>query len=268
MEQFFVENEGAIRLAAFAGLLALFVSAESLFPRRDRAQPRLRRWTTNGGISLLNTLMLRIGGPVLAVGAAAYAQQQGFGVLNMLAVPPLLAFGISVILLDAAIYAQHVVFHRVPALWRIHRVHHADRDVDATTALRFHPVEIVLSMIIKIVLVVVLGAPPAAVIVFEVILNGMAMFNHANLRLPLALDRTLRWLVVTPDMHRIHHSVHIYETNSNYGFNLSLWDRMFGTYTQTPQDGHDRMAIGLTEFQDERPSKLGFSLWLPFFNGR
>ena len=170
--------------------------------------------------------------------------------------------------LDLVIYAQHVVFHHVPLLWRIHRVHHADRDIDASTALRFHPVEIILSMGIKIAVVMALGAPPAAVIAFEIILNGMAMFNHANLRLPGALDGLLRLAVVTPDMHRVHHSVHMRETNSNFGFNLSLWDRLFGTYRAAPEDGHDRMTIGLAEYQDDRPSQLGFALWLPFTKGR
>jgi len=267
MEQFFVANEGAIRLAAFAGLLTLFVAAEAIWPRRTRTLPRTRRWVTNGLMTLLNTLALRVLVPVLAVGAAAFAQGMDLGLLNALDLAPWLAVLLAVVLLDAAIYAQHVVFHYVPVLWRIHRVHHVDRDIDVTTALRFHPVEILLSMAVKIALVVALGAPPAAVILFEVVLNGMAMFNHANLRLPLGLDRALRWLVVTPDMHRVHHSVRMPETNSNFGFNLSLWDRLFGTYKEEPADGHTQMTIGLAEFQDDRPARLGFSLWLPFSKG-
>jgi sterol desaturase/sphingolipid hydroxylase (fatty acid hydroxylase superfamily) len=264
MEQFLITHEGPVRLAAFAGLLMLFVAAEALWPRRGRVQPRLRRWTTNGLIVVANTVALRVLVPVLAVGAAGFAQRADIGLLNMLDIAPWVSFLIALAVLDLAIYGQHVLFHHVPALWRIHRVHHADRDIDVTTALRFHPVEIILSMGIKIALVLALGAPAAAVIAFEVILNGMAMFNHANLRLPGPLDRLLRALVVTPDMHRVHHSVYMNETNSNFGFNLSLWDRLFGTYKEAPADGHQGMTIGLTEFQDDRPSQLGFALWLPF----
>lgn len=268
MEQFLTSNEGVVRLAAFAGLLTLFVVAEAIWPRRARALPRAARWATNGLMTVLNTVTLRVLVPVLAVGAAAYAQRVDIGVLNMVDLSPWAAVLIAVVLLDAAIYAQHVVFHHVPFLWRIHRVHHIDRDIDVTTALRFHPVEILLSMAIKIALVVALGAPPAAVILFEVVLNGMAMFNHANLKLPLGVDKVLRWLVVTPDMHRVHHSVRVSETNSNFGFNLSLWDRLFGTYRSEPADGHTKMTIGLAEFQDDRPARLGFSLWLPFSKGQ
>lgn len=267
MEQFFTSNEGAIRLAAFAGLLTLFILAEALWPRRDRTLGRLQRWTTNGLMTILNTIALRVAVPVLAVGAAGFAQRMDIGLLNMLDVAPWVMVLAAIILLDAAIYAQHLVFHHVPVLWRIHRVHHVDRDIDVTTALRFHPVEILLSMAIKIALVVALGAPPAAVIIFEVLLNGTAMFNHANLRLPVGVDRVLRWLIVTPDMHRVHHSVRVPETNSNFGFNLSLWDRLFGTYKDQPEDGHTSMTIGLSEFQDDRPARLGFSLWLPFSKG-
>ncbi|MEQ8746723.1 sterol desaturase family protein [Pyruvatibacter sp.] len=264
MEQILVNSEGAIRLAAFGGLLALFVAAEAVWPRRARAQHRTRRWSTNLLMSVLNTLALRVAVPVLAVGAAAWAQQADVGVFNKIEIPGWLAFGVTMVLLDVVIYAQHVVFHHVPILWRIHRVHHADRDIDVTTALRFHPIEIIISMGIKIGLVIALGAPPAAVIVFEVVLNAMAMFNHANLRLPAALDRVLRAVVVTPDMHRVHHSVRMAETNSNFGFNLSVWDRIFRTYTSQPQDGHTEMIIGLETYQDDRPARLGFTLWLPF----
>lgn len=267
MEHYLVSNESAVRLMAFGGLLVLFVLAEAIWPRRDRTQPRLRRWTTNALISVLNTISLRVLVPVLAVGAAGFAQRMDVGLLNMLDFGALATFLAAVVLLDAAIYFQHLLFHRVPLFWRIHRVHHADRDIDVTTALRFHPVEIILSMVIKIVLVVALGAPPAAVIAFEIILNGVAMFNHANLRLPGRLDAVLRLLVVTPDMHRVHHSVRPHETNSNFGFNLSLWDRLFGTYKDAPEDGHEHMTIGLNTFQDDRPSRLGFALWLPFSKG-
>ncbi len=267
MEAFLLTHEGTVRLAVFGGLLLVFVAAEAVWPRRARTQPRTLRWITNIIVSVLNTLALRVAVPVLAVGAAAWAQAAGIGLFNFTAVSGVAAFVITLLVMDAAIYAQHLVFHHVPVLWRIHRVHHADRDIDATTALRFHPVEIVLSMGIKIGIVIALGAPPAAVIAFETILNGMAMFNHANLRLPTKLDALLRIFVVTPDMHRVHHSVHVFETNSNFGFNLSWWDRLFGTYRRAPRDGQETMTIGLSEFQDDRPSTLGFTLWLPFVRG-
>lgn len=257
-------NEGVIRLAAFAGLLTLFVATESWRPRRARVQGRGLRWATNMAISLFNTVALRVAVPVLAVGAAAWAVEREIGLLNSLDAPWWLAVIVSLLALDVVIYAQHVMFHRVPVLWRVHRVHHTDRDIDATTALRFHPVEIVISMGIKIAVVVAIGAPAAAVILFEVVLNGMAMFNHANMNLPPALDRVLRAVVVTPDMHRVHHSVIRQETDSNFGFNLSAWDRLFGTYRAQPEKGHEGMTIGLAEYQDDRPSHLGFALWLPF----
>jgi len=267
MDALLISHEGTVRLAMFAGLLVMFAVAEAVWPRRGRTQPRLSRWSTNGAITVLNTLVLRVAVPVLAVGAAAWAQQSGIGLFNHVPLPGWAAFALSMVVLDAAIYAQHVVFHRVPLLWRMHRVHHTDRDIDVTTALRFHPAEIVVSMGIKIALVVALGAPPAAVIAFEIVLNGMAMFNHSNLRLPHRLDAALRRLVVTPDMHRVHHSVRRDETDSNFGFNLSVWDRVFGTYRAQPADGHTGMTIGLDGYQDDRPARLGFALWLPFVRG-
>jgi len=261
-----MENEATLRLGIFIGLFALFALAETLAPRRVRAQPRVTRWSTNWAITILNTLTLRamaIGLPLLAVGAAADAQAQGWGVLNSLDWPPWVEMLIAVLVLDFAIWAQHLVTHKVPLLWRLHRVHHADRDMDVTTAIRFHPVEIALSMLLKIGLVYLLGPSALAVVVFEVLLNGTALFNHANLRLPLPLDRVVRLVLVTPDMHRVHHSIHRAEHDSNYGFALSIWDRMFRTYIPQPRAGHDAMEIGL-EWQDDRPAKLGWSLWLPF----
>ena len=264
METFITANEAPLRLMAFIGLLALFAGVEAIWPRRARVQPRRRRWSTNLAVGVINTLVLRLAVPVLAVGAAVWAQAHGIGLLNVLAVPHWLAFAVALVALDLTIYAQHVAFHRVPVLWRVHRMHHTDRDVDATTALRFHPVEIVISMGVKIAVVLALGAPPAAVILFEVVLNGMAMFNHANLRLPGPLDSVLRRVLVTPDMHRVHHSVIARETGSNFGFNLSIWDRLFGTYRDRPEKGHEGMTIGLAEYQDDWPQRLGFALWLPF----
>lgn len=261
-----MEHEALIRLAIFLGLLALFAALEAWAPRRVRTQPRGTRWVTNGAITILNTLMLRalaLGLPLLAVGAALDAQQQGWGVMNALNLPLWLAVIVTVLVFDFAIWTQHLITHKVPLLWRLHRVHHADRDIDVTTAIRFHPVEIALSMGLKIGLIYALGPPAIGIIAFEIILNGTAMFNHANIRLPLGMDRVLRLVLVTPDMHRVHHSDRRAEHDSNYGFALSIWDRMCGTYVDQPAKGHDGMTIGL-EWQDNRPSRLGWSLWLPF----
>ncbi|QGX97121.1 sterol desaturase family protein [Roseovarius faecimaris] len=261
-----MENETLIRLGVFLGLFALFAVIEALAPRRIRTQPRQTRWLTNWAIVILDTLTLRLMAvalPLLAVGAAIDAQAQGWGLMNALDLPLWGAVILTVLIFDFAIWAQHLITHKIPLLWRIHRVHHADRDIDVTTAIRFHPVEIALSMILKIGLVYLLGPPALGIILFEIILNGTAMFNHANIRLPLWLDAVLRRLLVTPDMHRVHHSVHRHEHDSNYGFALSIWDRLFGTYIAQPEGGHDRMTIGL-EWQDDRPSRLGWALWLPF----
>lgn len=261
-----MEHETIIRLGIFLGLFSLFALAETLVPRRARVQPRRHRWLTNWSITLVNTLALRvlaIGLPLLAVGAAMDAANNGWGLFNIVEWPLWIEFLLAVLILDFAIWLQHLITHKVPLLWRLHRVHHADRDMDVTTAIRFHPVEIALSMILKIGLVYLMGPAALAVIVFEILLNGTAMFNHANIRLPLALDRALRMVLVTPDMHRVHHSVHRHEHDSNYGFALSIWDRAFRTYIAQPAKGHDDMTVGL-EWQDDRPSALGWSLALPF----
>ena len=261
-----MENEGILRLAIFLGLFALFAAIEALVPRRDRRQARARRWLTNWGITIANTLALRALAlllPLLAVGAALDAASQGWGLLNLLDWPAWIEVLIAILVLDFAIWLQHLVTHKVPLLWRLHRVHHADVDIDVTTAIRFHPVEIALSMLLKIGLVYLLGPSALAVILFEIILNGTAMFNHANIRLPLPLDAVLRRVLVTPDMHRVHHSIHRAEHDSNYGFSLSVWDRIFGTYIAQPAAGHQDMTIGL-EWQDDRPARLGWSLSLPF----
>ncbi len=261
-----MEHEATIRLAVFLGLFALFAIAETLAPRRARVQPRGKRWITNWSITITNTVMLRvlaIGLPLLAVGAAIDAAENGWGLFNIIGLPVWLEFLLAVLILDFAIWLQHLITHKIPILWRLHRVHHADRDMDVTTAIRFHPVEIALSMFLKIGLVYALGPAALAVVVFEILLNGTAMFNHANIRLPLPIDRVLRMVLVTPDMHRVHHSIHRSEHDSNYGFALSIWDRMFGTYIPQPDKGHDDMTVGL-EWQDDRPSTLGWSLALPF----
>lgn len=261
-----MENETLIRLGVFLGLFALLAAVEALAPRRVRSQSRSHRWVTNWGITLANTLTLRaiaFALPLLAVGAAVDANAQGWGLFNVLGWPVWLEFVLAVLILDFSIWLQHLITHKVPLLWRLHQVHHADVDMDVTTAIRFHPVEIALSMLLKIGLVYLLGPAALAVIVFEIMLNGTAMFNHANIRLPLWLDAIVRRVLVTPDMHRVHHSVHRSEHDSNYGFALSIWDQMFGTYIAQPKAGHDDMQVGL-EWQDDRPSRLGWSLSLPF----
>lgn len=259
-------NETLIRFGVFLGLFALLATLEAIAPRRVRKQPRSARWVTNWGVTILNTITLRIlafAMPLLAVGAAIDAERQGWGLLNIFSFPLWLEIVFVILILDFAIWLQHLVTHKVPLLWRLHRVHHADVDMDVTTAIRFHPVEIALSMLLKIGLVYLIGPAAIAVVVFEIILNGTAMFNHSNLALPGWLDRPLRKVLVTPDMHRVHHSVHRNEHDSNYGFSLSVWDRLFGTYIAQPQAGHDEMQVGL-QWQDDRPSRLGWSLALPF----
>lgn len=259
-------NEALIRLSVFAGLFLVFALIETLAPRRARVQPRQGRWITNIGFTLLNTLALRalsVALPLLAVGAALDAWKMGWGLFNHLNWPIWVEIVLSILLLDFAIWAQHLITHKVPLFWRFHRVHHADRDMDVTTAVRFHPVEILASMLLKIGLVYLLGPQALAVLLFEVLLNGTALFNHANISLPRGLDRFVRLVLVTPDMHRVHHSVLRAEHDSNFGFALSIWDRIFGTYVSQPAGGHDGMKVGL-QWQDERPARLGWALWLPF----
>jgi sterol desaturase/sphingolipid hydroxylase (fatty acid hydroxylase superfamily) len=264
MNEWLLQHEGAIRLVSFAGILAVMAGWELLAPRRPLHESKAVRWVSNLGLVVVDTLLLRLLFPVLAVGMATLAAQEGWGLLNRTALPAWLAFVLAVVMLDGVIYLQHVMFHAVPALWRLHRMHHTDLDFDTTTGLRFHPIEILLSMGIKLAAVTVLGPPPGAVLVFEVLLNGTALFNHGNIRLPLALDRWLRLLVVTPDMHRVHHSIYPGETNSNFGFNLPWWDRLLGTYRAQPRDGHDGMTIGIEQFRDPRELWLHRLLVQPF----
>ena len=261
---FLDQYESAIRIGVFAGVLIAMAALEAAFPRKDRALPRAHRWLTNGGFVVVDTLALRIVLPVLAVGMAEIAARKGWGLFNMVALPYWVEIALAFVILDLLIYAQHVASHKIPVLWRFHKVHHADRDIDATTGVRFHPVEIVFSMGYKLACVVVLGPAALAVFLFEVVLNAAALFNHANVRLPVGVDRALRRVIVTPDMHRVHHSVHRQETDSNYGFFLSVWDRAFRTYIAQPREGHDAMTIGLGEYQDEKPAHFVWSLWLPF----
>jgi len=261
-----MENEQLVRLGIFLGLFAALALAETMAPRRARKQARRERWLTNWAFTIANMLMLRllaIALPFLAVGAAVDAEAEGWGLFNTIALPVWVEVAAAILILDFAIWLQHLITHKVPVLWRLHRVHHADVDMDVTTAIRFHPIEIGLSMLLKIGLVYLLGPAAIAVILFEIILNGTAMFNHANVRLPLWLDGIVRQVLVTPDMHRVHHSVHRHEHDSNYGFALSIWDRLFGTYISQPNAGHDAMTVGL-DWQDDRPSRIGWSMSLPF----
>jgi len=257
--------EPVLRLSAFFGVLSVMAGWEFLAPRRALSVPRRTRWPANLGIVVLNTAVVRLVFPAAAVGMALFAQANGWGVFNHFGLPGWAALIAGIVLLDLAIYLQHVLFHAVPALWRLHRMHHADLDIDVTTGARFHPVEIVLSMLIKFAVIAALGVPPEGVLLFEVLLNATSMFNHANVRMPGRLDRALRAFVVTPDMHRVHHSLERDETNSNFGFNLSLWDRLFGTYRAQPRAGHEGMQIGIPEFRDRADcAALPGMLTLPF----
>lgn len=263
-----LEREAVVRVGFFLGVLALMMALETAFPRRVRSVSRRRRWPGNLGIVVLDSLLVRALVPMAAVGVAMVAEARGWGLFHALEMPAVWAVVLTVVVLDLVIYLQHVVFHAVPALWRLHRMHHADLDIDVTTGARFHPVEILLSMVIKMAVVAALGAPAVGVVVFEVLLNATSMFNHANLKLPRRLDRVLRWLVVTPDMHRVHHSAIRRETDSNFGFNLPWWDRLLGTYRDQPEKGHDGMTIGLTIFRDPGASRLDKLLIQPFLNPR
>lgn len=265
LERYVLANEPVIRLACFLGVFTLVGLWELVAPRRAPTASKALRWASNLGLVALNTLLLRLTFPLAAAGMATFAAVNGWGLLNHLEAPFWLAAPVAVIAMDFAIWLQHVMVHAVPALWRLHRVHHADPDYDVTTGARFHPIEIGLSMLIKFATILVLGPPVVAVVVFEVLLNATAMFNHGNIRIPVGVDRVLRWFVVTPDMHRVHHSVDADETNSNFGFSLPWWDRLFGTYRAQPRAGHQAMTIGLHGHQDPREvARLDGMLMLPF----
>ena len=265
MDELVTNHEISIRLGFFFGTFIVIALWEVAAPRRALTVSKAIRWFNNLGLVVLNTIILRLLFPAAAVGVAVFAKTQGWGVLNYIQLPLFIEILLAVVFMDLVIYLQHVLVHAVPSLWRLHRVHHADLDYDVTTGARFHPIEIILSMLIKFATIIVLGPPVVAVIIFEVILNSMAMFNHGNIRLPTTLDRMLRWLVVTPDMHRVHHSVEDNEANSNYGFNLSIWDRLFGTYIDQPRDGHLGMTIGIHHYRDPKQvDQLPGMLMLPF----
>ena len=256
MSDALLSHEPALRLGIFLAILIAMAVWELASPLRRVEIPRLIRWSNNLALVALDTVLVRLAYPVAAVGLAQIAVTNGWGLFNLVTVPTWLAVVISLLLLDFAIYLQHVVFHAVPALWRLHRMHHADLEFDVTTGLRFHPVEILLSMALKLGLVLLLGPPAIAVLLFEIILNGAALFNHSNISLPRPVDRILRLVLVTPDMHRVHHSSDPRETHSNFGFNLPWWDRLLGTYRAAPALGQRDMQIGLPQFRTRR------DLWL------
>lgn len=259
-----MENEAQIRLVFFFGILGVVGLLELVTPRRQLTTSKPIRWVSNLGVVAIDTLVVRLTFPIIGVQVALAAQQNNWGLLNTITLPPWLEVVVGVLALDLVVYLQHLMFHSVPLLWRLHMMHHADMDIDVTTGLRFHPIEIMISMVIKMTVIAALGPSVLTVILFEIILNGAAMFNHGNFRLPLLLDRYLRLVIVTPDMHRVHHSVTIRETNSNFGFNFPWWDRIFGTYRAQPVMGHDGMTIGLAQFRDPKKNNLLFMLALPF----
>jgi sterol desaturase/sphingolipid hydroxylase (fatty acid hydroxylase superfamily) len=261
-------SEPQLRLTAFLLIFGAMALWEFREPWRESAQGRTVRWPGNLGIFAIDIAVARLLFPASAIGFATYAQAQGFGLFNWLGMSAWLAGIVGFLLLDLAIYAQHVVFHHVPWLWRLHRMHHADTELDVTSGFRFHPVEIVLSILLKGLVIVLLGIPAGAVLAFEIVLNGSSLFNHANVRLPPGIERVLRWLIVTPGMHRVHHSIVVRETNSNYGFNLPWWDRLFGTYRPEAAVGEAAMTIGLEEFRDPAEQRLDRLLTQPVRNER
>jgi sterol desaturase/sphingolipid hydroxylase (fatty acid hydroxylase superfamily) len=258
------DNEALIRLFSFALILAVMLALELALPRRTIVQPKSLRWTNNFAITMLNAVMLRLLFPAATVSVALYVEKSEFGLFAGLGIPYFLSIPLAIAALDLIIYAQHRLFHEVPLLWRIHRMHHSDIDIDVTTGLRFHPIEMLLSMLIKLLAIWLLGAPVIAVIFFEVILSAASMFNHANFHLPEKTDEMLRKAIVTPDMHRVHHSTRARETNSNFGFGLSCWDRLFDSYIAQPEDGHLEMDIGIAEFRETADIRLDKILMQPF----
>jgi sterol desaturase/sphingolipid hydroxylase (fatty acid hydroxylase superfamily) len=265
IEDFVLQREAMVRGGIFAFVFIIMLGWELMAPRRKLSVPKSLRWLNNIGLFALNSVVLRLLFPAAAVGIALAVADKGWGLFNLLALPFWFEVIAAVLLLDLAIYLQHLLMHWMPLLWRLHRVHHADLDIDLTTGSRFHPLEIIVSMLIKGVVILLLGPALIAVLVFEVLLNGMAIFNHANVSLPPVVERVVRCLFVTPDMHRVHHSTVMRETNSNYGFNLSIWDRIFSTYIDQPEKGHDKMSIGIAEFRDAKQvDQLPGMLALPF----
>jgi len=266
MQNFIIMHEAQIRVCVFAGIFAAIALWELIAPRRVLQVSKIVRWANNLGIVVINTIILRLLFPTAAVGAAIFATSYNFGIFNFVLWPIWIEVLFSLIVLDLLIYAQHVMFHAFPTLWRVHRIHHADVDFDVSTGVRFHPIEILLSMMIKMAAICVLGAGPLAVIIFEVLLNGTSMFNHGNIKLPQLTDKWVRFVLVTPDMHRVHHSVIAEETDRNFGFNLSCWDRIFGTYKAQPYAGHRNMAVGLEQFREPWMQSLWKLILMPILN--
>ena len=259
-------SDTILRLTFFLSILIILIMAEILFPKKKRIHNRKDRWITNGLITLINTAsvnIVHIAIPLIAIVAAIDISNGKMGLFNIINFPIWIEIILTVIILDFIIWGQHLLSHKIPFVWRFHRMHHTDRDLDVTTAVRFHPFEIIFSMFIKITSIYILGASAIAVIIFEIMLNGMAMFNHANLRIPFRIENILRKFIVTPDLHRIHHSIYIDEHNKNFGFSLSIWDKIFKCYLDQPRDGHKDMKLGL-KWQNDKPTKLGWSLWIPF----
>lgn len=261
-----MHHEPTIRLVCFLGVFVLMAVAEWLWPKRERPIRRRTRWPHNIAVVVIDTFLARIVLPAGATGVALLAERQGWGLFNHIAAPVWFTVPVTVLLLDLLIYFQHWAFHITPLLWRLHRMHHADLDVDVTTGARFHPIEILLSLGIKSALIIPLGAPAIGVLVFEVLLNATSMFNHTNVRIPAGLERLLRLVLVTPDMHRVHHSILTRETNSNYGFNLPWWDRLFGTYRAQPEAGQDGVILGIQQFRDPKELRIHRMLLQPFRN--
>ena len=263
--QWLIDHEPMVRSACFFSILIIMMLWEALSPKRPRKYSRLLRWSQNIGLVFVNSFLIRLILPLATVGVAHYAQQHNIGLFHWFEFHPVMVFLLTIVLFDMAIYWQHRLFHMVPWLWALHKVHHVDQDIDVTTGSRFHTIEILLSLLIKFSLVLILGPPVAAIMVFEIILNATAMFNHANVALPEKLDRLLRVWIVTPDMHRVHHSTILDESNRNFGFNLSCWDRIFNSYQAQPVKGHLGMDIGVKDYTDARSTQyLPAMLWLPF----
>lgn len=259
-----MEADVLLRVACFLGTLFFVATWELIYPRRQLIAAKGTRWFSNLSIVLINSLLLRIVFPITTLGVAAFASQRGWGLLRLIDLSYPAQVVLSVVVLDFAIYLQHVMFHTLPSLWRVHRMHHSDVDIDASTGVRFHPIEIVISMGLKFAVIILCGAPALAVLIFEVLLNATSMFNHANIFIPLKIDKLLRLVLVTPDMHRVHHSIYPNETHSNFGFNLAWWDRLFGTYRAQPRNGHTAMKIGIELFRESKYLRLGWLLLIPF----
>ena len=261
-----VSNEGAWRLSIFLVLFVAMITWEVLLPRRKSIKILDSRRINNLGIMFIYTLLIRFTIPLLPVAAALYATEQSWGLFNLIGLPIVLAVPLAVVLLDLLIYFQHRIFHAVPQFWKLHRMHHTDLEFDVTTGIRFHPIEIILSLLLKIVFVFLLGAPALAVLIFEIILSSASVFNHSNIKIPKKIDKLLRLVLVTPDMHRVHHSIYRQETDSNFGFSVPWWDKIFGTYTAQPKDGHLEMDIGIETFRSEKDSRIDQLLVQPFKN--